>query len=176
LARKADISKSTLSYLEQGRGNPAIDTLWALARALAVPIGVLFVDADLAAIAVLRHEEAPVLVGRDHANDWREVSVASHAIERDSGFVPRHLLSSRPGGQFEIYWIDMKPNTKRVAMQHSTGVFEHVVPVAGKIQIAVDGCVTLLDCGDRMSFPADRTHCYETLEDGARFISLLDYP
>ena len=35
LARRAGIAKSTLSQLENGSGNPSLETLWALGTALA---------------------------------------------------------------------------------------------------------------------------------------------
>lgn len=41
LAARASIAKSNLSRLEQGSGNPTIDTLWRLARELSVPFGTL---------------------------------------------------------------------------------------------------------------------------------------
>ncbi|WP_110649571.1 helix-turn-helix domain-containing protein [Salinicola peritrichatus] len=41
LASRAGIAKSNLSRLEQGNGNPTIDTLWRLARELKVPFGTL---------------------------------------------------------------------------------------------------------------------------------------
>lgn len=63
LARKAGIGKSTLFNLEKAQGNPAIDTLWSLARALDVPISALFVDTTLSDVRVMRREEAPVLIG-----------------------------------------------------------------------------------------------------------------
>jgi transcriptional regulator with XRE-family HTH domain len=44
LARAAGVSKSTISELERHSGNPSLDTLWALARALEIPLGFLFTD------------------------------------------------------------------------------------------------------------------------------------
>src|SRR5690606_19414027 len=41
LARRAGVAKSTLSQLETGRGNPSIETLWALCVALDVPFSAL---------------------------------------------------------------------------------------------------------------------------------------
>ena len=38
LAKRAGIAKSTLSQLEAGSGNPSLETLWALAMALDVPV------------------------------------------------------------------------------------------------------------------------------------------
>ena len=41
LAKKAGISKSNLSSIEEGKTNPTINTLWAIANALNVPFGEL---------------------------------------------------------------------------------------------------------------------------------------
>ncbi|WP_353981567.1 XRE family transcriptional regulator [Salinicola endophyticus] len=41
LAAEAKVAKSNLSRLEQGDGNPTLDTLWRLARQLGVPFGTL---------------------------------------------------------------------------------------------------------------------------------------
>ena len=38
LAKRASVAKSTLSQLESGTGNPSLETLWALALALDVPV------------------------------------------------------------------------------------------------------------------------------------------
>jgi len=42
LAAKAGLAKSTLSQLEGGKGNPNVETLWALATALGIPFSSLF--------------------------------------------------------------------------------------------------------------------------------------
>jgi len=173
LARKANVSKSTLFNLERGDGNPAVDTLWALAGALAVPIGALFVDPSLAAISVLRHEQAPLLVRAE--GDRHDFAPPNHDPAK-AGFVTRHVLSSRATGQSEVYWMEMDANVTRTAHAHSAGVLEHVVALSGEVEIAVEGRWTLLRRGDRMSFPADREHSYRTCDEKAAFISLLDYP
>src|SRR5699024_7406670 len=38
VARRAGIGKSTMSGLETGTGNPSLETLWALAAALDIPL------------------------------------------------------------------------------------------------------------------------------------------
>lgn len=173
LARKAKVSKSTLFNLERGDGNPAVDTLWALAGALGVPIGALFVDPSLAAISVLRHEQAPLLVREE--GDRHDFAPPNHD-PAEAGFVTRHVLSARASGQSEVYWMEMDANTTRTAHAHSAGVLEHVVALDGEVEIAVEDRWTVLQRGDRMSFPADREHVYRTSGERATFLSLLDYP
>ncbi|WP_457808362.1 helix-turn-helix domain-containing protein [Kushneria sp. EE4] len=46
LAEKAGLAKSSLSRLEQGKGNPTLDTLWRLARQLEVPFSTLIASAQ----------------------------------------------------------------------------------------------------------------------------------
>src|SRR2546423_10669091 len=44
LAARADVAKATLANLEQGRGNPTIETLWSLALRLGVAFSDLLED------------------------------------------------------------------------------------------------------------------------------------
>ena len=46
LATRADVAKATLANLEQGRGNPTIETLWSLALGLGVAFSDLLEDAQ----------------------------------------------------------------------------------------------------------------------------------
>ncbi|SPJ33617.1 helix-turn-helix domain-containing protein [Kushneria phyllosphaerae] len=46
LADKAGIAKSSLSRLEQGKGNPTLDTLWRLALQLDIPFSALIATAQ----------------------------------------------------------------------------------------------------------------------------------
>ena len=52
LSTAAGLGKSTLAQLESGKGNPSVETLWALAAALRVPFGRL-VDEQRPAIRVV---------------------------------------------------------------------------------------------------------------------------
>lgn len=48
LAANAGIAKSNLSRIEQGEGNPTIETIWRLAMQLNVPFSDLVARADMA--------------------------------------------------------------------------------------------------------------------------------
>ena len=41
LARGASLSKTILARIESGEGNPSVETLWRISRALGVPLGAL---------------------------------------------------------------------------------------------------------------------------------------
>ena len=87
LARQSGVSKATLSGLERGAGNPSIDTVWALARALNVPFGDLF-DVGDDVIQVRRIEDARIVTEED-------------------GFVGRQLLTRHGRGAIELYVLDL---------------------------------------------------------------------
>jgi transcriptional regulator with XRE-family HTH domain len=175
LARKAGIGKSTIFNLERAQGNPAIDTLWSLASALDVPIGALFVDSALLDVRVMRRDEAPVLLGetsRPRAQDGR---YRHHADVGSQSFVSRHLVSTHQGRQCELYWIDMTAGASHESAGHTAGLVEHVISMIGPIIVSVDSEVVSLSPGDRMTFPAERPHRYQTTDRPAALMSLLEY-
>ena len=64
LARRAGVSKATVSQLESGAGNPSVETLWALGDALGIPFATL-VDERTTAPRLIRattHEDVETLL------------------------------------------------------------------------------------------------------------------
>lgn len=169
LAQEAGISKSTLSQLERGQGNPSIETLWSLAKVLGVPFAALFDDTHPSAVNVLRFEEAPVIArsGRGYG---------ARAAREGHGFLMRHVLNRRGRGELEVYVVDLEPGARRSASPHPPGVVEHAIIVTGRVDVGAEGESAVLGPGDRISFPADRHHHYEALDGPVRSISILDYP
>jgi transcriptional regulator with XRE-family HTH domain len=157
LARAAGISKSTLSDLERGRGNPSIDTLWALAQALSLPFAALFEENRERSVNVIRFDHSPVV-----------------AVE-GSGFRTRHLMSRHDQGAVELYLLDLDAGTRRDAVAHSPGVIEHVVVMSGRIDVGPEGQSELLGPGDYMQFPADVPHHYHAIDGTVCLLSLHCY-
>ncbi len=168
LAASAEISKSTLFTLERGKGNPSIDTLWAIAQALAVPFAALFVEDDEALVQVLRFADAPI-IGRRGSRMVRNPPA-------EGGFVMRHALSRHARGELEGYWVDLEEGSQRDARPHAVGIVEHVLVVSGTIEIAVEDETTTVSAGDRLTFAADRPHRYRAVDGPARSLTLIDYP
>ena len=57
LASRADVAKATLANLEQGRGNPTIETLWSLALGLGVAFSDLLEDRRETTTVVVRAQQ-----------------------------------------------------------------------------------------------------------------------
>jgi transcriptional regulator with XRE-family HTH domain len=167
VADRASLSKSTLSKLERGNGNPSIDTLWSLARVLGVPFAALFEENGHPDVQVLRYEEAQVVT-----RPVRGAGVAKTV----PGVDMRHLGSFHGRGEVEVYVVDLQPGTRHSSAAHSPGVVEHVILTSGSADVGPDGEATAMRAGDRLTFRADRPHHYETAGEPARLVAILDYP
>jgi transcriptional regulator with XRE-family HTH domain len=157
LARRAGVSKATLSSLERGTGNPSVDTVWALAQALNVPFGDLFDGTDDDLVQVHRIADAQIVTDQD-------------------GFLGRRLLSRQGRGGFELYVLDLAADAKRNASAHSPGVVEHVTVISGRAEVGPDDDPATLGEGDYLTFAVDLPHHYHALGGPARLLSLTDYP
>ena len=106
LAGQAAIAKSNLSRLEQGNGNPTIDTLWRLARQLRVPFGTLIApiatSVEDSGVSVQLIEQSQgrgePAVEPIHAAAPLASSVACSAEESEKRALPRSALRRAPKG------------------------------------------------------------------------------
>ncbi len=145
LAETAGVSKSTLSDLEAGNGNPSIETLWAIAGALGVPVSRL-IEHEPIAVTVIRSNEG----------------VANRA---DDAEYSATLLSPSPGGVArDVYRIDATPGRPHVSAAHPVGTIEHVVLVTGLAMVGPAEDPVELAPGDYITYPADGSHVFEPLE------------
>jgi transcriptional regulator with XRE-family HTH domain len=157
LASAAKLGKSTLAQLESGRGNPSVETLWAIAAALEVPFARL-VEEERPALRVTRAADAPAVSADD-----------------TSGWVGRLLSSADRRGTFEVYSIDFNATTARHAEPHHAGVVEHLVVVTGRLRAGPASGPVELEAGDLAAFAADVPHVYEGIEPG-RAVLVMSYP
>jgi transcriptional regulator with XRE-family HTH domain len=156
LARRAGISKSTLSQLEAGAGNPSIETLWALAVVLEIPFSRL-VDPPDAPVQVLRAGQG-------------------HTIRSEhSPFTGTLLAACPPGARRDLHLITAEPGPARAAHAHIPGTIEHMLVTAGRWRAGPVGAEVELEPGDYARFPADRPHVYEALEPAASAVLVMEY-
>jgi transcriptional regulator with XRE-family HTH domain len=159
LARLAALSKSTVSEIERGIANPAIDTLWSLAIALKVPLSALFDDGSEAEIRVTPLAEAPVIAGGT-----------------DQGVIIKHLHSRHGRGDLELYVMEFDARAMHNASPHGPGQIEHIIALSGRFDVGPDGASAILAPGDYMTFPADRPHHYYALDEPGTLLGIEDYP
>ncbi|MFI5933263.1 helix-turn-helix domain-containing protein [Actinoplanes sp. NPDC051494] len=147
LARRAGLAKSTLSQLENGTGNPSIETLWSLGVALGIPFGRL-VEPPSPGVRVVRAAEQTRLRA-DHAD-----------------FTASLLTAGSVHARRDLYILEMEPGQPRQAEAHLPGTVEHVVVAAGRLEAGPAEDRVELEPGDYASFPGDVPHHYEALAPG----------
>jgi transcriptional regulator with XRE-family HTH domain len=139
LARRAGLSKATLSQLEAGNGNPTIETLDALAIALRIPLTDLLTrDTDPGPVFVPGTEIAEGEVGRE---------------------LLRRISS---GNSLEIWRLRMPAHTDLPGVPHATGTVEHLLVVSGRLTAGPAEAPRLLGPGDLLAFAGDAPHFYRT--------------
>lgn len=146
LARAAGIGKASLSELEQGRRNPTLATLYAVAGPLGVPLVALLGDTPG---SVVTDPEGPGLVAR-----------LLH-VDRDGTTTT------------EVFWIELPPGGRRDSSAHATGAVEHVLVVRGSLLVTVDGVTTTLGPGEAHAWRADVPHGYAAGPDGAAGVDTI---
>ena len=155
LAGAAGLGKSTLAQLESGKGNPSVETLWAIAAALRVPFGQL-VEEEGPALRIVRATEPPELRSAETTQ------------------VGRLLTASHRRGTFELYAMDIGAQARH-ADAHHAGVIEHLLVVEGALRVGPASGPVELQVGDLVTFPGDVPHVYEGLP-AAHYVLLMSYP
>lgn len=157
LAAEAGIAKSTLSQLEAGNGNPSVETLWALAAALDVPLSLLF-ETEAPTTKLVRAGEGEVLASEQ------------------SDFTAVLLSRCPPNQRRDFYRVVMQPGEIRQAQPHPRGTVEHMLVCAGQMRAGPAGQEQLLHPGDYYSYPGDHAHSYEALAADTLFVMMMEAP
>ncbi|WP_120497422.1 helix-turn-helix domain-containing protein [Kiloniella sp. EL199] len=157
LAAQAGVAKSTLSQLEGGQGNPSLETLWAIASALNIPLSFLF-ETPKADFRIIRADEEDQL-----SSDLSELSST--------------LLADCPTScRRDIYRVYLKSGSVREAEAHTQNTIEHAFVCRGQVRLGpVDNLQELTE-GDYFRYPADVKHSYEALSDKAMLILIMENP
>lgn len=152
LARRAGLSKATLSGLESGRSNPTIDTLDAVAVALGIPLADLLVPTADADPQVLRATAA-------------------------SGSPQQEMLRRVSGGhQIEIWRLRLPRDTRYDGVPHATGTLEHLMVASGSLSAGPTDELVELRAGDLLAFPGDVAHSYRTTSKAADVTVVIASP
>ncbi|KIF66591.1 XRE family transcriptional regulator [Streptomyces sp. AcH 505] len=154
LSRLSKIGKATLSQLESATGNPTIETVFSLSRALELPISDLLDTQYADAVTVVRAAETDVLSG--------------------AGVDLRALRRIEAGGVImEVYDQQVRDGSRQPSLGHAGT--EHTVVQAGRLNVEVDGHRLELGPGDYVSFDGSLPHCYSAPEGPVRSVLLLQY-
>lgn len=138
LARTAGIGKATLSGLELGTRNPTLETLYAVAAALGVPLTAL----------VLGRGDPPAAAAEVHG-----AAVSATLLE----------VFEEAGATFELLRMRVRPGVVQHSPAHAPGVTEHVTVYQGVLRAGPADAPLLATAGEHITWRADVPHVYSTV-------------
>ncbi len=141
LAELCGISKMVLSQIERGETNPTINTLWKIANGLQVPYTRLMEPQTMEPIVVRKGD-----------GEMQENEAGNYHV------FPYFLTS--PTRDFELFRMELAPESENTSIGHRTGSEEYLVVLAGELEIETGGQCYILHSGDAITFQAERPHTY----------------
>jgi transcriptional regulator with XRE-family HTH domain len=150
LARDAGVGKATLSGLEDGsRGNPTIETLYAIAGRLGVPIGALLPDPQ-------QDRGAPL-------ETIHGTAVSASLLE----------TFSDADTDTELFRLHIRPGNEQLSPAHPPGTVEYLTVFAGTARVGRPDALLTVPPGGHASWTADVPHAYSAIGGEDVFASLL---
>jgi transcriptional regulator with XRE-family HTH domain len=153
LARRSGVARATLAQLEAGRGNPTLETLYALANTLGVGLGEVIAPPAIPDVDVIRADQGP----------------------RVSGTAVRARLVTRlSGAPLDAYELTLRAGRRQRSEAHPDGTVEHLLVHTGRVRVGPEGSPVELGGGDYARYPASVAHVYEALEPGVTATLLIE--
>ena len=160
LANRADVAKATLANLEQGRGNPTIETLWSLALGLGVAFSDLLEDRSETSTVVVRAQQGARVRG-----------------STQGGQLDLRLLDRvERGGLVEVFAMFLPARAEHLGSSHGSGVVERVFVHEGTITVGPASDPLTLGPGDYARYSGDGPHVYRSAEEDVHGMLLVGYP
>jgi transcriptional regulator with XRE-family HTH domain len=157
LSRMTGLSKTSLSRLETAEGNPSLETLWRVGRALGLSVGQLL-EADEPDFArVLHAGEGPV-------------------VESSFGMRGRLLDTDRGRHRTEVFELALPAGARFQGDPHGVGTRELVYCAEGCVSCGPVAQPLELGAGDTAYFDGGVAHIYAAGPAGGRALLVMSYP
>jgi transcriptional regulator with XRE-family HTH domain len=156
VATAAGLSKAILSRIENGHGNPSIETLFRIARALQLPLSALLAEDQSPRSRMIPARSGPEL----------------HA---DSGMTAWLVHAQARGHHAEVYELVLPAGIDQRTAGHLPGTEELLICLTGRLRAGPLGEEVELAAGDAAWFAADEEHHYVALR-AARALNWIVTP
>ncbi|MDA9951766.1 XRE family transcriptional regulator [Oligoflexaceae bacterium] len=154
LSKLAGVPRSTIAHIESGYGNPSIQNLVQIARALQVSVDELL--------------QPPQPKGRKYGRD--EIQTLTKLKGRLT--VRKLLPDPIPGMEFDQ--VHLKTQSRMKGIPHSEGSKEYLVMLSGEIEVYCAGEKHHVKNGELLAFKGDEPHSYfNPGRSDAHFISVV---
>jgi transcriptional regulator with XRE-family HTH domain len=155
-ATRAGLSKTILATIESGAGNPSLETLGRIARALNVSVGTLLAEDDPVRSQLIRRADG----------EW---------FSFESGIRGRLIHVDGRERRLEALEMRLEPGMHYRSRAHAPGTEELVICLDGTLTLGPEGHEERLGEGDALQFAADIAHSYRS-DDGCVALCAFSYP
>jgi transcriptional regulator with XRE-family HTH domain len=155
LARRADISKQTLSVLERGAANPTVGTLISIADALGTTLRALIAESG-----------SPVVVRPVAAATWEPgVGGSTRLLDQIYGY-----------GYVRTSIVRLSATARTPSEVLYRGSLHHVFVIEGDVEVGQADRPISLSEGDFARFPADVEHVINSISQRATLHVVTTFP
>ncbi len=160
LASEIGMSTSLISQIERGITAPSLEVLWAISRALSVPIGAFFQEDGAT-------DQTPATAAPPSSPSPKAQVVRANARKRLAlpNTVSYDLLSPDLKGQIEFTWAEFEPGNESPIEPYTHAGEEQMVVIEGEIHFWVDGEEFVLQKGDSIRIDSSLPHRTANLSD-----------
>ena len=156
-ARRAGLSKATLSKIETARVSSPISTLLTVAAALEVPLSSFFVEGQESPSRIITRSGRAPLISRGGSQ---------------YGYAYRALALGLPNKGAEPFLLTVRPGDNPAVFRH--GGQEFIYMLAGRLRLRLGGEEIVLRTGDSIYFDPRQDHSVEALDRRvARFLCVF---
>jgi XRE family transcriptional regulator, regulator of sulfur utilization len=138
LAVEAGVGKATLSEIEAGVRNPTLETMYALAGHLGVPLAELL---------------QPLGAQPDPRIELHGAAVSATLLE----------VFDDPTVTTEFYRLLVRPGQRQISPAHGTGVTEHLLVTAGAILVGPVSAPMTVRSGGHVRWESSADHLWEVI-------------
>ncbi|MBR7831236.1 helix-turn-helix domain-containing protein [Actinospica sp. MGRD01-02] len=149
LARGANLGKATLSAIEAGTRNATLETLYAIAARLDVPLAALLAPPTPA--------DAPTVSG---------TAVTAELLE----------VFTDDGATTELYRLTIRPGPTQTSPAHPRGVVEYLTVFSGTALVGPADTPLTVAAGGHASFASDVPHIYAALDAEVHASLVIRHP
>lgn len=156
LARRANVTNSTLSMIEQGKVSPSVGSLEKILYAFPISLQEFFSESAESSCSVIRANEFMCV---DQSQITMRMIPLSMGRKKDRIFLAEQIY--QPGAHINSDW-----------MTHNG--FVGGMLITGSIELHLDGIQYQLNCGDGFNFCLNRDHMLvNNSEDICRVVSAI---
>lgn len=158
-AEETGVSKAMLGQIEREESSPTIATLWKIASGFRTSFSSFIED-----------------ISADFEKPIHRSGQTQHLHPTDKKIRVMPLFPFDKELNFELFIIELLPGCEHLSPPHKHGVVEHVIVIAGEIEVFVKNKWQLLKKGEGLRFKANQPHGYRnTTAKVACFHDIIHY-